>query len=292
MIGKLPLRYSADYRSISFVCTLIFLLASQWLKVIQGWHIYVLTCILAFVACIVKHNHQHCATFKNRTWNKIFQFILSISTGQPSTGIITAHNINHHGKLDSEDDFVRSTLVHTRWNLLNLIMFPIMSVWQMYRNKPSDLQKWKKQNPDLYDQAKAERVITYSFVVTLLVLNWYSTLTYLIVPWVFAQWCLLSINLLQHQDCDIDSQYNHSRNITGKFTNWLLLNNGYHTAHHIKPGLHWSLLPAFHKEQIQGRIASDLEESSLAVALWKQFFSIKAWNRSCNISKRALQREA
>lgn len=45
-----------------------------------------------------------------------------------------------------------------------------------------------------------------------------------------------------------DSKYNHSRNFTGPILNFFCFNNGYHTQHHISPGLHWSLLPMRHKD--------------------------------------------
>ena len=46
----------------------------------------------------------------------------------------------------------------------------------------------------------------------------------------------------------LDPPYNHSRNHIGRVLNWCLFNNGFHTAHHMRPGLHWSELPDFHRE--------------------------------------------
>src|SRR5262249_36768360 len=150
------------------------------------------------------------------------------------------HNELHHGHNNEETDFVRCSLVHFRWNWLNLLIFPFLSLYAMYRGKPSDLAKWRLYRPSLYRQALIERALTYSAIAVLLALDWHSTLKYCVGPWLFAQWAIISINLAQHQDCEVDSELDHSRNLTGRTLNWLLLNNGYHTAHHLFPGAHWS----------------------------------------------------
>ena len=63
------------------------------------------------------------------------------------------------------------------------------------------------------------------------------------IPHQYAAWGIITMNLLQHDGCDEKSEYNHSRNFVGKLVNWFTYNNGYHTIHHMEPGLHWSLLP-------------------------------------------------
>jgi fatty acid desaturase len=72
---------------------------------------------------------------------------------------------------------------------------------------------------------------------------------------------VLIFNYVQHVHADEESEWNHSRNFTGKFMNFFLLNNGYHTVHHESPGLHWSETPAEH-EKIKDNIDQRLEEKS------------------------------
>jgi O-acetylhomoserine/O-acetylserine sulfhydrylase-like pyridoxal-dependent enzyme len=45
------------------------------------------------------------------------------------------------------------------------------------------------------------------------------------------------INLIQHDACDIASDWNHSRNFVGPVFNWFMMNNGYHTIHHNRAGM-------------------------------------------------------
>lgn len=180
-------------------------------------------------------------------------------SGQPPTGIITAHNERHHGHPDSDRDFVRTSLVKSRWNIINLLVFPFLSVATMIREKPDDLARWRLSRPAIFRQALRERGVFYAALVVLLALDWRATLLFLMLPWLIAQLSLVAVNLLQHQDCDTGSEYDHSRNVTGALANWILLNNGYHTALHLRPSKHWSLLPEFHRRQVVPRIDPALD---------------------------------
>src|SRR5262249_23362564 len=53
-----------------------------------------------------------------------------------------------------------------------------------------------------------------------------------------------------------------------RLANWWFFNNGYHTAHHLQPDLHWSELPKFH-EEIRSRIDPSLDRRSLLTTLWE-----------------------
>ena len=70
---------------------------------------------------------------------------------------------------------------------------------------------------------------------------------------------------------DPASELDHSRNVTGRLINWLVLNNGFHTAHHLRPALHWSLLPELHRTRVAPGIRPGLSDRSLMVAIWRQF---------------------
>jgi beta-carotene hydroxylase len=51
--------------------------------------------------------------------------------------------------------------------------------------------------------------------------------------------------------------------MTGKLANFFLLNSGYHTAHHIRPAMHWSKLPNFHDQEIAPRMNPILNHRTL-----------------------------
>jgi len=271
------LRYRSDWRTLLFLLSFNILLAVQWLGIDRSPYLLLPTYVLAVVALVVKHNQIHSPTFRSEAWNSAFDLYLSILTAHPTSGIITSHNVLHHQHNNTDLDFVRCSLVRSRSNFLNLLSFFFASVRMMYRNKPSDLKNWRQTQPRLYKQAIAERIATYGFLFLLLVLDWCSALKYCAGPWFFAQWVLVTINLLQHQDCDFDSEFNHSRNLTGRFLNWLLLNNGYHTAHHMFPAAHWSKLEEIHRRVVAPHTDPSLEEKSLWLCLWHRFVLGKGW---------------
>jgi fatty acid desaturase len=275
-----PLRHRADLRALAFLLVLNVLVAVQWLDISRHRYLLLPTYMLAFAAVVIKHNHNHCLTFAGRGWNAGFELWLSVLTGQPTSGIVTVHNDLHHRHNNSEKDFVRCSLVRFRWNWLNLIAFPFVSVATMYRHKISDSKRWRVEKPALYRQAIMERAVTYLALVCLLVWKWSATLTYCVGPWLFAQWAIVSINLLQHQDCDFDSRFDHSRNWTGKMLNWCLFNNGFHTAHHLYPGAHWSQLPELHDRRVARHISPSLIETSLVASVWRRFVTAEDWRGS------------
>lgn len=263
LLQRFPrLRHRADWRTLGFVALEIVLLAGAWSGLLRHPLAVAGSVLFAFVCCIIAHNHMHRPVFHGRIWNGIFQLVLMFGSGQPPTGIVTAHNERHHGHPDSEHDFVRTSLVRSRWNFLNLLVFPFLSIAAMLREKPGDLSHWKTARPRLYRQALIERSVFYAALLLLLALDWRATVLLLIVPWLVAQFTLVGVNLLQHQDCDTASEYDHSRNVTGALANWILLNNGFHTAHHLRPSLHWSLLPDFHRRHVVPQMNPALDHRS------------------------------
>ena len=258
------LRYFADLRTLLFVTLTLLVAAGNWTGLFCNSVSVALGYLLAFIGCIIAHNHMHLTVFTNRIWNSTLQILLTFAIGQPPTGIITAHNERHHKHPETELDFVRTNLVRFRWNALNILLFPFASIAAMYREKPSDLSTWKTKRPRLFRQAILERAVFYPSLLALIIIDFRATALFLILPWITAQFTLVGMNLLQHQDCDHGSDFDHSRNLTGKASNWLLLNNGFHTAHHLRPSLHWSELPAYHHEHIAPQMNPSLNHRSLA----------------------------
>jgi fatty acid desaturase len=267
----LPLRHGADWRTLLFLAALTVLLVGRWTGWLQHGLWLAAACPLAFIACVIKHNHVHCRTFRSRWLNAAFGHVLSLLTGHPTTAIITAHNVRHHRYNNSDRDWVRCSLVGFRWNWVNFLAFPFVSVAAMRAEKTSDLPGWRRRRPSLYRQALAERAVLYPVVGALTLADWQATLHALVVPWLFGQWGIVTINLLQHQGCDAASRYDHSRNVTGALVNWFVLNNGFHTAHHLRPSLHWSELPQYHRRVVEPSIQPGLTQRSLLLAIWNQF---------------------
>ena len=83
-------------------------------------------------------------------------------------------------------------------------------------------------------------------------------------------------NFIQHVHTDAWSESDHSRNFVGPWFNFLFFNNGYHTAHHDDPALHWSQLPKAHSA-IADSIDPQLNQRNLVVFLFRQYFVALFW---------------
>ena len=85
-------------------------------------------------------------------------------------------------------------------------------------------------------------------MASLLLLDWRKALVFFVIPQQFALFTIQVFNYVQHIEVDTGSEWNHSRNFVSPVLNTLLFNNGYHTVHHDKPGVHWSQTPALHAQ--------------------------------------------
>lgn len=261
--GKI-LHYRADLRSVVVAAGTLAVLAGQWSGVCRHPLVFATSLVLCFTACIVNHNHQHSPVFVAALGNRVFGVLLALITGQPAKAIVPMHLRNHHAHNNDESDFVRASLVNMRWNLVNLIVFPFVAIARYARFKSKELAQWRSLDPVAYRQLALERAVLYPTLVAALLVRPVDSLLYLGLPYLFGQWAIIAINLVQHDGCDPRSAFNHSRNHVGRLLNWCLFNNGFHTAHHLRPGLHWSRLPEYHRE-IRARIHPSLERRSL---LW------------------------
>jgi fatty acid desaturase len=269
------LRHRADVRTLGFVATYFGLLALQWLwRPGELWiaiPLLVLTCFFSFFGAVITHNTVHAPIFKDRRLNRAFQVVLTLTYGHPVSSFVPGHNLSHHLHTESRRDVMRTSKVRFRWHLLNGLFFMFRMAPDIMRADSKYALTMRKRKPAWFRQFVLEYAVLYLFMGTLLLLDWRAFLLYLFLPHRYAGWGIITMNLLQHDGCDPETEYNHSRNFVGKLVNWFTFNNGYHTIHHHKPSLHWSLLPAAHAELVHPHIHPALEQPSLLGYLWRTF---------------------
>ncbi|HYU33993.1 MAG TPA: fatty acid desaturase, partial [Thermoanaerobaculia bacterium] len=114
-----------------------------------------------------------------------------------------------------------------------------------------------RRHPKVYRRFK---IMTAVSLVTLSVLIYLDPVKAMIVfagPMLLAIFNVARLGYDQHAGLELDDHFGASRNIESRLYNLVTFNSGYHTAHHVRPGLHWSRLPEFHR-QIRDRIPSEL----------------------------------
>lgn len=283
------LRYRADLRTLAFCGVFFGLVALQWVlpqytllagvgdgvATATSWAVgailFTLTCFFSFFCAVATHNTVHSPIFEKRSHNRIFQTILTTTYGHPVSAYVPGHNLSHHKHTQTRRDVMRTTKARFRWNLLNLLFFMVMVGPSIMRGESQYFKSIKDRLPGWYRQMRIEQAFLFGCYIALAILDWQKFLVFVFIPHKYAAWGIITMNLLQHDGADEHHEWNHSRNFVGKLVNWFTFNNGYHTIHHMHPGLHWSLLPEAHAREVAPHIHPALDQKSLFGYAFKTF---------------------
>jgi beta-carotene hydroxylase len=236
------------------------LLASSMTGVPSAWWplVVLAQAFLSFVCCVINHNHTHRATFAWEPANRALGIALSWCRGHTSATVVVPHNLNHHVYAAEALDWSRPELAGSGWGAVRLLRYLFVSSVEMARKRA------EPGAPKLTGLAarrlKVERAALVALALFGLAWDWKAFLVLWALPWFLAIEGLLAVNLLQHDGCDPAETRTASRNFVGRMANWLLFNNGYHTAHHLRPAAHWTDLPRIHRAL---GVTSALDEPSL-----------------------------
>lgn len=222
------------------------LLASYWLLML----------VPKGLICAWCHHHQHNFTFRSLPLNRVLEFFYGLHTGATSNLWVLHHNLGHHRNyLDQSKD-------ESRWqrsdgSIMGMLEYTLsVCLTAHYRSILVG-----KRHPK---QLKA--LIGYATVTLVLVgvLTWFRPeqgLFLFILPMISSLLFTCWATYEHHTGLDTDNPYEASNNVLSRWYNILTGNLGYHTAHHLKQGLHWSKLPEFHNE-IRHKIPAALYHSS------------------------------
>jgi fatty acid desaturase len=249
-------RFSSDYRTLfwAFVLFPAVMLAPSASPRLLAWTVP-LSLYLGFCAGIFAHNHNHCPTFRNRAANDAFAAWVSVFYGHPIFAWIPTHNLNHHKYLNREGDAMitwRYSKKNT-WLIASTYVF-VSAYWQTALIN-AFIGRARTSAPRLHRRITLQKLgfrVAHAalFATAVLLHGWHvgavvyaGTLGASIAGGLGG---MMLINFIQHVHCDPWSEHNHSRNFVSKLGNFLVFNNGFHTAHHEHPGAHWSRLPELH----------------------------------------------
>ena len=224
----------------------------------------------SFLNSVVIHNHMHKGIFKHKALNRAFRLVLSFGNLYPASSNVAAHNmVHHHFDDDGQPDWAAPENVGFKWNLLNLIHFPNVAG----PNTFNGVQRWAdiRGREDFKRQYLYDNAFAFGLTGALFLYDFWSTLFFVVLPQLYGARCILRINLIQHDRCDTTSEWNHSRNFVGRAFNWIMCNNGYHTIHHNRAGLHWSVLADHHQEDVVPRMDPSLNERSMVAYLVRTY---------------------
>jgi beta-carotene hydroxylase len=252
---KKILRYTEDFWPLAYTLMvlavqlgLFFAMESLWVTAL---------CVVLFqpvqaVAIACNHYQHHINVFTWRGLNRIYEVILFLQTGTPPYLITLHHNLGHHPHyLEPERDTLRwqgpGGSPRSRIECL-LKNFAGHVTWTMALGR---------RYPRVYRRFKLMTAVSLLTLSVFLYLNAAKAMIVFVGPMLLAILNVARLGYDQHAGLELDDHLHASRNIESRLYNLVTFNSGYHTAHHVKPGLHWSRLPELHR-QLRDRIPAEL----------------------------------
>lgn len=236
--------------------------------------------LLAFSAMpgSISHNHHHVPTFMRPWMNRIYEVMLFLEVGIPPYAWTIHHNIGHHKDyLDQEKDPANWRLPDG--SVMSRIRYDIVGALRIY----PEIRKIGRHYPELYRRFRIWTGVAVLVLGVFILMDPVKALLLFVAPMPFMYLGLLDNTYMQHSDLDTRSELTASRNTSSRLYNFISWNLGYHTAHHMKPHLHWSRLPGFHA-QIESSIPAGMKCDSVLLSACSYRHSRQTGVRPCPLS--------
>jgi fatty acid desaturase len=201
--------------------------------------------------CAWNHHHQHVATFVHAPMNRALELMLGLMTGITSNLWTLHHSIGHHvNYLDQKKDESRwmaadGKVMTEAWYTFEVGITAYGRAWEV-----------SKRHPQHRRQFLLMGILTVTVAMALIAAKPFAGLVLFAFPMVFGLFFTAWATYSHHSGKSTANHMVASNNIIHKGYNILTGNLGYHTAHHFKPGVHWSKLPELH-EEIADQIPAD-----------------------------------
>ncbi len=261
-----------DIQSLVYLIALPLLVIWHW-RFGFAWWLFALELFLTLGVGVIHHNHAHVRIWTSKKLNRLTDLFITLLQGHPTFVFHTAHVANHHRYRHGEKDIARTYRFSTHGangdsnHLLGYLLHPIQAAWVLYPLFIKTLHRYFNQRRAYFNYCVLQYAIVLSAWLTLALIDWKKWLVLVLLPQVHGLHWLLATNYLQHAHADgcADNKsiknYNYARNFYG-LLNPLLMNIGYHTAHHEHARAHWSQLPLLNKAY-RDKVAPQLQEPSL-----------------------------
>jgi len=239
------LKFKADIKTLIFLALTTSILFVQWKYGFHVW-LYILALYLEVTVAVIAHNHNHVPMWKSKFLNHVTDYWITLFYGFPAFAWTPTHNKNHHKFNNREGDYTITYRISEKNNVFTLLSYPSISSYFQQHPIAIHLRNLWATNKKKFFIAVGQYAALVLFIGIALLINWKKAILYIVIPQQFSLFSVMVFNYIQHVHADEESKFNHSRNFVSKSTNFLLFNNGYHTAHHHRASIHWSELPEAH----------------------------------------------
>jgi fatty acid desaturase len=173
--------------------------------------------------------------------------VLALQTGISSYGWVLHHNFGHHVNYLNQRPHENADESHwTRADGSTMGRFEY-SV-HLFLHHQFDIVRVGRKHPRYLRYYLWMKVPLWT---VLGVMFWFRPLETALVFWLPSMLALFEttwVTYEHHAGCEGKDHHDGSHNRINSLYNVMTGNLGYHTAHHTRPGLHWSLLPELHEK--------------------------------------------
>lgn len=248
-------RYPADRLPVAIILALSLLDFALYFTLENPWMLagfWLLMIIPKGKICAWNHHHQHTMTFKQNGLNRLLEFFYALHTGVTTNLWVLHHVLGHH------QNYLNQQKDESRWarrsgETMGEIEYTLNVAGTAYFRG----FKVGKRFPKHQFRFVLYTLITVALVSTLVWFKPVPALFLFVLPMICGLILTAWATYEHHADLDTDNTFEASRNNLNRFYNITTGNLGYHTAHHYRQGVHWSLLPELHK-QIEDKIPQHL----------------------------------
>jgi len=256
------LRYKVDRYPVAYTLSMfavhagVFFFAPTWIAALC---VIPLAIGSMFVAA-TNHHHQHINTFKSPVMNRVFELALSLQTGISPYGWVLHHNLGHHRNYLNQRPHENPD--ESRWTRKDgSQMGRIEYTIDLLLHHQIDIFRVGKRHPKYFRPFLLMKIPLWTIVGLALYYNPANAIFCILLPAFLTLTHTTWVTYAHHAGLAPSGHQDSSYNNLNPLFNWITCNLGYHTAHHSRPGVHWSLLPGVH-EDIKDRIPAEMVQTN------------------------------
>jgi len=241
------LKYKADRGPVAYVLAVFALRLAIWAlatPLICAISVVPLVVLGMFVAPI-NHHHQHVNAFRFGWLNRLYELVLSLQCGVGPYSWVLHHNLGHHLNYLNQRPHAKPD--ESRWTRADgSQMGQFEYSIDLLLHHQIDIVRVGLQRPKILRNLLLMKLPLWSLIGVGLWFRPLETALVFLLPAFLTLFHTIWATYEHHAGCPGNNHLDASRNRDNRIYNALTGNLGFHTAHHQRPGLHWSLLPELH----------------------------------------------
>jgi fatty acid desaturase len=258
------LKYNADRGPVAYVVAVLLLRGAIWAlatPLVCAISVIPLVVLGMFIAPI-NHHHQHLNSFRRGWMNRLYDLALALQCGVGPYSWVLHHNLGHHRNYLNQPP--HESPDESRWtrpdgSQMGRLEYSV----DLLLHHQLDIFRVGLRHPRYLRANLLMKLPLWGLIGVGLWLRPVETVLVFLLPAFITLFHTVWATYEHHAGCPQDNHLVASVNRDNRIYNVLTGNLGLHTAHHKRPGLHWSLLPKLHEQ-----IRSQIPEEQILKTFW------------------------